>query len=72
MAEPVIKWLDEGWRDGAYILGYYVDGVKHCTMKGYPDYKKECFRVYPHKIAPFSAWGFPKVKYVMFREVKRS
>lgn len=71
MEQRDIKWIEQGYEGGAYILAYYVDGVKQCEMKGYPDYQKECFWVYPHRLSPFGNGKFPLCRYVVFREVKK-
>lgn len=71
MAQPVIKWVEQGYENGYYILAYYVDGILQCYMKGYPDYRRECFWVYLHKIARYSDYKLPKCKYVVFRDVKK-
>lgn len=73
MSEPTKRerWVNAGWWDKrqCYILDYYEGGVHRASMLAYPDHRRNCFKVYPFKLAPYGL-GFPKIKEVDFRYVK--
>ena len=66
-----VKWIEEGYdaERGAYVLGYYVDGVRQCTMWGYRKPNGNVYRVYPRKLARFG-YAFPKVREISVFDVK--
>ena len=66
-----IEWFHEGYDTdkGAYIIGYYVDGVRHATMWGYYKDIKGIFVLYPRVIDP-AGRAFPQTKYLSAFEVK--
>ena len=69
--EKSVRWENAGWfdRKQCYLLAYYEGGVHRCTMLAYPDHRRNCFKVYPFKLAPYGL-EFPKVKEVDFRQVR--
>lgn len=69
--EKRVRWENAGWfdRKQCYLLAYYEGGVHRCTMLAYPDHRRNCFRVYPYKLAAYGL-EFPKVKEVDFRQVR--
>ena len=69
--EKSVRWENAGWYDKrqCYILLYYEGGVSRAYMLAYPDHRRNCFRVYPYKLAPCGL-EFPKVKEVDFRQVR--
>lgn len=70
MAVDQRKWVNAGYDNtrGAYLLDYYEDGMRQCTMLGYPDYASNVFRLYPH--ARMRYGKYPQVKVVAFKDVK--
>lgn len=69
--EKRVRWENTGWLacKQCYLLAYYEGGVHRCTMLAYPDHRRNCFKVYPYRLAPYGL-EFPKVKEVDFRYVR--
>ena len=67
-----IQWIEEGYdaERGAYVLAYYVDGVRHCTMWGYRKPNGNVYRLYPRKLARFGGYQFPKIREISVFDVK--
>lgn len=67
-----IQWIEEGYDPGkrAYVLAYYVDGVRHCTMWGYRKPNGNVYRLYPRKLARFGGYQFPKIREISVFDVK--
>ena len=72
MDEPKIEWRHEGYDydKGAYVIGYYENGVRRATMWGYYRDRSGVFVLYPRIIDPVGR-AFPKVKYLSAFDVHR-
>lgn len=70
MAGDKRKWINAGYsaEKSAYLLDYYENGERQCTMLGYPDYANNIFKLYPH--ARMRYGKYPQVKAVAFKDVK--
>ena len=69
MSEKKTYWKHQGYdaARGCHILAYYQNDLKVCEMSGYEQASAGRYRVYPRKLERF---GFPKVKYVYYQEIK--
>ena len=69
---PAERWVCEEYDEkrGAYVLGYYKGGLRHCTMWGYKKPDGNVYRVYPRKLDRFVGYEFPKVKEISIFDVK--
>ena len=66
-----VKWIEEGYdaERGAYVIGYYVGDVRHCTFWGYLPGNSNVYKLRPRVIDP-AGRAFPPVRDVSIFDVK--
>lgn len=66
----MIEWIQTGHDGRAYELVMVLDGMRAAVYRGFPDYARNRFRVYP-KTKIINRLQLPDVQYVNFENVKK-